>query len=196
MRREGSTCVDDAALVAAIAAGDRDSLAALYDRHAPELFALSVRLVRHRGDAEDLVHDLFLEVWQQVACYDEARGSVRTWLLVRLRSRATDRLRMRTTRLRLLESDAHRCPRPTDPGIDATAAPDHARLRDAIVRLPKRQRRIVELVYFEGLCFREAAQRCGVPASTAKSRVAAAVAALQRELRVGANALYTGSRRA
>src|SRR5262245_50133881 len=83
----------DTVLVAAVAAGDRGALARLYDRYAVTLLAVGQRILGGRREAEDLVHDVFLEAWRQASGYDPARGTVRAWLLVRLRSRALDRHR-------------------------------------------------------------------------------------------------------
>src|SRR5262245_31670591 len=81
----------DAALVTAIANGDRGALAQLYDRYAGLLVAIGQRLLGDARESEDLLHDVFLEVWRQAAAYDVTRGTVRTWLVMRLRSRAFDR---------------------------------------------------------------------------------------------------------
>ena len=83
----------DVSLVAAIAAGTREALAELYDRYAPTLLTLAERLLHSSSDAEDLLHDFFLEVWHQAHTFDVERGSVRAWLVMRLRSRALDRLK-------------------------------------------------------------------------------------------------------
>src|SRR5262245_29015389 len=82
---------DDVSLIQAVATGDRRGLGGLYDRYAPVLMALGIRMLGARREAEDLVHDVFLEVWRQAHDYDPRRGSVRTWLLMRARSRALDR---------------------------------------------------------------------------------------------------------
>ena len=84
---------DEASLVRAIASGDRAALARLYDLYSSLLFALGIRILRDRREAEDLLHDVFLEIWRSAADYDPDRGKVRTWLLIRMRCRAQDRLR-------------------------------------------------------------------------------------------------------
>jgi RNA polymerase sigma-70 factor (ECF subfamily) len=77
--------------MAAVAKGDREALARLYDRHAEVVLALIHRIVRDGALAEDLLHDVFLEAWHHAAGYDPQRGSVRTWIMIRARSRALDR---------------------------------------------------------------------------------------------------------
>ena len=82
---------DDAALCLAMARGDREALAALYDRHAPLLLALGVRMLGSRTEAEDVLHDVFLEAWHHARDFDPGRGTARAWLVTRMRSRCLDR---------------------------------------------------------------------------------------------------------
>lgn len=88
-----STQADDQALVIRVAEGDATALAGLYDRHAPRLLGLARWLGLTGTDAEDLVHDAFLEIWHQAGSYDAERGTVAAWLSLRIRSRVIDRLR-------------------------------------------------------------------------------------------------------
>src|SRR5262245_29662622 len=89
----GAMTQSDVSLVEAMAAGERAALAALYDRYAETLLALAQRLLHSASDAEDLLHDFFLEVWHRAHTFDSSRGSVQGWLVMRLRSRALDRLK-------------------------------------------------------------------------------------------------------
>ena len=77
----------------ALARGDNEALGRLYDRHGPVLMALGLRLLTERREAEDLVHDCFVEAWRHAGEYDPTRASVKTWLVMRMRSRCLDRLR-------------------------------------------------------------------------------------------------------
>lgn len=158
--------------IAAIAAGDRRALARLYDRYAPAVLALGLRVLRSREDAEDLVHDVFVEVFKRAGDFDPDRGVVRTWLMVRARSRALDRLRRAGIRERVLkEAPAVLEPRPEQsPVVDY----EHQRLRAAVAELPEVQREVLTLSYFEGLTSHEIAERQQVPVGTVKSRAAAA----------------------
>ena len=83
----------DQRLLIAIRQGNRTALAELYDRHASQMLAVAARILQNPRDAEALLHDVFLEAWQKAESYDAGRGTVRTWLLTRMRSRAIDRLR-------------------------------------------------------------------------------------------------------
>jgi RNA polymerase sigma-70 factor (ECF subfamily) len=164
----------DAALVSAVAAGDREALADLYDRCAGGLLGLAQRLLGDRHEAEDLVHDVFIEVWKQAGAYDERRGSVRTWFFTRLRARCLDRLRAR----RLLLAAARANDR--EPAADHELAPDRATLRGALRKLTAEQADVVALAYYEGLSSTEISARLGIPVGTVKSRTAAALGRLRR----------------
>src|SRR5215475_8033782 len=87
---DNASDADDVELVAAMAAGDRRALATLYERHCALLLGLAMRIVREKREAEDLLHDVFLEAWRTASDFDPKRGRVRTWLAIRMRSRALD----------------------------------------------------------------------------------------------------------
>jgi RNA polymerase sigma-70 factor (ECF subfamily) len=173
----------DAALVAAIAGGDRKALAALYQRFAPSLMAVGLRVLGDRREAEDLLHDVFLEVWRQAAQFDPARGTVRTWLVMRMRSRSLDRRKSAGfSRMVSIEEQKDEVREPRE---DDTLAPDRQALRRALAALPEEQRTVLELGYFEGLSSTEIAARLSLAVGTVKSRVAAALGKLRSGLSAG-----------
>jgi RNA polymerase sigma-70 factor (ECF subfamily) len=170
---------DHRALVAAMARGDKRALAALYDLHASLLISLCRKILGSREEAEDVVHDVFLEAWRRASDYDGSRGSVRTWLVLRARSRALDRKKsaalsktVSTGEMRWLDGLAAA-------NDDASAGPDFALVRRVLLSLPEEQRTVLLLGYFEGLSSSEIAERIAVPIGTVKSRVAAAMARLR-----------------
>ncbi|MCB9680491.1 MAG: sigma-70 family RNA polymerase sigma factor [Alphaproteobacteria bacterium] len=171
----------DAELVQRVVHGCSTSLHALYDRHAGLLLALGVRMLRDPARAEDVLHDLFVDLWRDAGAFDPTRGSVRGWLAVRMRSRCLDRYRTRVRRERLL--DQHDAPSPSAER-DATDVLAGQQVHHAVRSLPDDQRRVVELLYFEGLSSREAADTLGCPVGTVKSRVRLGIAALRRHLAV------------
>jgi RNA polymerase sigma-70 factor (ECF subfamily) len=172
---------EDEALVTAMAAGDRGALATLYERHAPLLLGLALKIVRERREAEDLLHDVFLEAWRSAKDFDPRRGRVRTWLAIRMRSRALD-----------LQKSARVARNTGDGGLDLLVdesegvSPDHRRVRSALAELGQDQRRVLELAYFEGLSCSEIAKRVAVPVGTVKSRIASGLARLRSGLVVAA----------
>ncbi|HLK92377.1 MAG TPA: sigma-70 family RNA polymerase sigma factor [Polyangia bacterium] len=169
---------EDAALVARIAAGDREALGALYDLHAPVLLGLARRMLG--SAAEDLLHDLFLEVWQHAAEYAPGRGTVRAWLIVRARSRALDRLGRSSRESRAAERIASEAPPSAASG--APALIDGAQVRRLLTTLPAELCDVLALAYFEGLSSSEIAARLSVPVGTVKSRTARALGALREAL--------------
>jgi len=174
--------MDDGALLGAMAEGERDAFGILYDRYATLMLAVGQRILRDRREAEDLVHDVFVEAWKQAATYDVSRGTVRTWLLLRLRSRALDRRKSagssRVTPVEPSKLAESQVAAPSDP----SDAPDRAAVIDALSNLSTDQRAVVELAYFEGLSCSEIAERVMVPVGTVKSRMAAALSRLRTEL--------------
>lgn len=170
---------DDVALVTAMAGGDRRALASLYDRHASYLLALALRILKSRGEAEDLLHDVFLEVWRSAGDYDPGRGRVRTWLVIRMRSRALDVVK--SARVSRRSGDDQVLERVVAE-VDVTSSPDQARVRGALTGLSPEQRAVLELAYFDGLSCSEIAERLEVPIGTVKSRVAAALTKLRHTL--------------
>jgi RNA polymerase sigma-70 factor (ECF subfamily) len=173
---------DESQLVKAMARGDTDALARLYDLHAPLLLALVRRIVARPEIAEDIVHDVFLEAWRRSADYDAERGSVRTWLALRARSRALDYKKSSAVSRSVSLGEPRTMDRLLGAADDATLAPDRARVRAALLDLPEDQHRAVVLGYFEGLSSSEIAERMGCPVGTVKSRVAAALTRLRSVL--------------
>lgn len=171
---------DDVELLVAVRHGDRAALAALYDRYADSLFHLALRVLRDRRDAEDLLHDVFLEVWKKARDYDPERGSARSWLRVRVRSRAIDRLR-RIERAKQYAIAAPLVGSPLEENRDrAGRAPDRRAAAAALERLSSPLRLVATLVYIEGWTCQEVAARHDLPLGTVKSRLAAAKARLRR----------------
>ncbi len=171
---DGDDAELDVELVAKMAAGDRVAMAALYERHSGVMLGLAMRIVRSRLEAEDLLHDVFLEAWRSAKDFDPKRGRVRTWLAIRMRSRALD-----------LQKSARVSRNAGDTGLDllvderVAASPDHARVRAVLAELGLDQRKVLELAYFEGLSCTEIATRLSVPVGTVKSRIAAGLERLR-----------------
>ncbi len=173
----------DAVLVAAIAAGDKPALAELYDRYAPSLLGFGLRIMGERRESEDLLHDVFIEVWQKAADYDTVRGSVRAWLFLRMRSRAFDRRKSAAfSRVDSLDTKVAALDRLDQAqGMDRGQAedplcgPDRTRVRLALDTLRDEQRLVLQLGYFEGMSSTEIANQLQIPVGTVKSRVAAAL---------------------
>ncbi|TWT95346.1 ECF RNA polymerase sigma factor SigK [Botrimarina colliarenosi] len=181
---------DDAALVGAVAEGDRNAFAALYDRHVPRVYGMALRIVRREAEAEAVVSDVFLSLWGQPQRFDPSRGPLRTYLIVLARSRALDRLRAGATRADHTEaaatdsgqSHADR-EKATRPDQQAMQLERSALVRAAVEQLDTKQRTPLELAYFEGLTHAEIADRLDEPLGTIKTRIRTAMSALRGVLR-------------
>ncbi len=177
----GDADPSDIDVLRSLASGDKQALAVLYDRHAGMMLALGLRIIGVRREAEDLLHDVYLEAWRHAGDYDPRRGSVKTWLLMRMRSRCLDRVRSHGfSRVETLASEPAR-------GGSAERAErriDGARARALLESLPPSQREVLELGYFEGLSFSEIATQLDIPIGTVKSRVSAAMTKLREDLGV------------
>lgn len=167
----------DVELLQRIASGDRDAFAALYDRFSGPLYGTALRIVREPAEAQDVVHDAFVTLWEKAATFEHERGTAFSWAVTLVRNRAIDRVRMRRRRAELLAESA-----PGDLGLDedrgassgseAAATSDDARvLRDAVATLPAEQKRALELAYFSGLTQEEIAQKLREPLGTVKARI-------------------------
>jgi RNA polymerase sigma-70 factor (ECF subfamily) len=164
-----------------VAGGEKAALAELYDRHSGVMLALGVRIVRVRRDAEDILHDVFLEAWRHAGDYDPRRGSVKTWLLLRMRSRCLDRVRSHAfSRTDALSAEPMR----SGQSERMERSIDGARARSLLETLPPGQREVLELGYLQGLSFSEIADVLGIPVGTVKSRVSAAMLKLREDLGV------------
>lgn len=169
----------DVVRVERLADGDVEALGELFQRHGGALFAVARRMVG--DDADDLVHDVFVEAWRHAATYAPERASVRTWLLVRCRSRALDRLRSARARRSVALGMQERAPEAAAPEAGG-AGLDGARAWAALEALPTPQRHVIELAYFGGLSASEIAAQIGAPVGTVKSRTAAALRALRGQM--------------
>lgn len=162
-----------------VASGDRDALGTLYDRHGPTMMAIGLKILRNPREAEDLLHDVFVEAWKRANTYDAKRGSVRAWLHLRMRSRCLDRVKSaRWSRSQPLPERESQVGTSSQPSIEDLA--DASRLKAALAGLPDEQRVVLVLGYFEGLSSSEIAERIGVPIGTVKSRVAAAMGKMRK----------------
>jgi RNA polymerase sigma-70 factor (ECF subfamily) len=169
-----------------MASADRnmDAAAELYDRYAPQLYALARRIVRNEADAEDVIQEVFSQAWLRAASYDSNRGSVLGWLLMMTRTRAIDRLRARQARPDM--NPAGFSDVVADNSRSASdrllAAEEAERVRAALVALPDHQRTPLELAYYEGLTQVEIAERLAEPLGTIKTRMRAALGSLRKRL--------------
>jgi RNA polymerase sigma-70 factor (ECF subfamily) len=176
--------LSDVELLALLSAGDVEAAGAIYDRYAPMLLALAVRIVHDRAEAEDIIHDAFVAMSDRAGQYAADRGTVVAWLVTLVRNLSIDRTRRRERRGTILKRvggalAAAPVAGPEDLLLDATL---RSRVRRALATLPEVQRITLEIAFFEGLSYPELAAREGVPLGTIKSRAARALASLREAL--------------
>ena len=174
------TTLTDNELVARIAGGDEQAFLTLYDRHAPRVHALTLRILGDPMLAEEATQDTFLKVWSRARLFLNERGSLLIWLLTIARRTALDRLRLEARRPMLSDSND-----PDDlwqilPDVDSLTEETRWRsLYFAVQSLSPEHRQVIELAYYQGLSQSEIAEVLGWPLGTVKTRVRSAMELLR-----------------
>jgi len=170
-------------LLRRVAAGDDRALEKLYRLHAARVFAAASRLLGNVSEAEEIVQETFLEIWNRADSFDGSRGQARPWITSIGRNRAIDRLRARGSRIRTLDQvKRDDTVPPATPEHNVETAQSRKRVVDALDILPPEQRAVVELAYFDGLSQSEIASKTGDPLGTVKGRARAALEKLAEHL--------------
>jgi RNA polymerase sigma-70 factor, ECF subfamily len=169
----------DWSLLARVVKKDEAALAALYDRYSRLVFAEASRILRDKGAAEEILQDIFYQVWKTADKFDPQRGSLPGWLLVVTRNRAISKLRRRSASGDdELNENAVAC----TINLESAASQNQllGRVRGAMESLPEGQREAIELAYFEGMTHSEIASRTGEALGTVKTRIRSALEVLRR----------------
>ena len=167
----------DAELLRRVAQGDKAAFGEFYDRFSRPLYATALRIVQDTAEAQDIIHDVFVIVWEKAGTFEAQRGSAFSWVVTLVRNRAIDRVRSRKRRHELLSASA-----PSDLGYHEEAAGrsadqeatfgDEARaVRAAMASLSPDQKKAVELAFFGGMTQEEIARSLGEPLGTVKARI-------------------------
>jgi RNA polymerase sigma-70 factor, ECF subfamily len=160
----------DAALVARVAEGDRQAFRLLFARHQPKVYRFVLRLVTNSATAEDVVNDVFFDLWRQAASF-EGRAQLSTWLLAIARNKALTAMRGRLHEP-LDDAAAEAIPDPAGTAEEALDANQRgAVLRQCLTKLSSAHREIIDLVYYHEKSVDEVATIIGVPAATVKTRM-------------------------
>jgi RNA polymerase sigma-70 factor (ECF subfamily) len=168
-------------LIQQVAKQDRDAFSQLYDRFSTLVFTLAMRMLKARSDAEDLLQEVFVQVWRQAKNYSAERGSPEAWIVNIARSRAIDKIRSirRMQKSFVLTDDpAHA---ESSENVESSAADSETRLamNSAMANLPETQRKVLELAYFDGLTQSEIADRLAEPLGTVKTRMRSGIQKLK-----------------
>lgn len=162
----------DADLLRSIARGEEESLAELYDRYRAILLGLLFRILGNRAEAEDVLQDVFVQVWQKAKDFDESRGKAFTWLVTLARSRAIDRLRSLGSRSRTVEEAGKESNDVIADAVEDAINTERSEVvRAALKELPEEQRAALLMAYFDGFSQSEIAERTKTPIGTVKTRM-------------------------
>jgi RNA polymerase sigma-70 factor (ECF subfamily) len=149
----------------------------LYDRYSSIVYAVGLRVLGDTGAAEDVLQEVFMQLWQNPGAFDSSRGNLAAWLAVITRNRAIDRLRKRRP-----ETDIADVVVSVEPDMagDAERARAMEKVRQALGAMPAPQRSALEMAYFDGLTHGEIAAKTGEPLGTIKTRIRAGLLALRK----------------
>ena len=183
---ENAAHPSDAELLQRISAGDRAAFAAFYDRHATLMFSVACKVLRDQGEAQDVLQEVFVQIWEKARNFDPALGKASSWAAILVRNRAIDRIRASQRRTRLAEQAGAEWEVAADIARTANEAihgTDKARLiQQAIGGLPVEQRHAIELAYFSGLTQDEISQKLNEPLGTIKARIRRGLLKLRDQL--------------
>ncbi len=181
--------VSDQRLLALIASGDRAAFGEFYDRFAPRIFGLLLRLVHNRAEAEDVLQEVFLNVWRNASRYDPKLAEPAVWLMLTARSRAIDALRKRKSLSATAEASAHNAVAQAAPAEDDMTR--WRRVSQAMAALPSEQSDAIGLAFHGGLTCAQIAALRGVPIGTVKTRIRLGMIKLRDAVSNGARAFRT-----
>jgi RNA polymerase sigma-70 factor, ECF subfamily len=178
----------DVQLLRRIADGDSGALGEFYDQHAQCLFALACRILNDAKEAEDVLQEVFLQLWEKAAAFDADQGRPLAWALTLARHKSIDRLRATQRRRARLVAETETetvqdYPSPMPSAPDAVRASEQGELvRAALASLPAHQRRAIELAFFDGLTQTEVAAALNEPLGTVKARIRRGMLKLRSDL--------------
>jgi len=168
---------DNAALIERICSGDEMAMADMYDRYSGIVYGVALRVLGDTSAAEDVLQEVFLQLWRNPQAFDANRGRLSAWLAVITRNRAIDHLRKRP-----FEDDIADIPVASGVNLESEAAQRMAveKIRAVLVHLPQEQRRALEMAFFEGMTHTEIAGKTGEPLGTIKTRIRTGLLALRK----------------
>ncbi len=162
----------DTDLMGAVARGDKDAFATLYDRFVDQVYGLIRKVLRDPAQSEEVAQEVFVDVWRTARRYDPDRGAVATWLMTLAHRRAVDRVRSEQSARRRDEHVGQREPRVFDSVAEAVETTlEHEQVRRALGQLTDLQREAIELAYYGGNSYRDVAELLGTPLGTVKTRM-------------------------
>jgi RNA polymerase sigma-70 factor (ECF subfamily) len=172
----------DVSLIERIVAGEASAVGDMYDRHSRLLYGLILRIVRDRSEADEVLQEVFVSVWNRAETYDVALGSPAAWLVRIARNRAIDRLRANTARVRAVQSVPLELQSNENPELSALLGEQQRAVARALNAIPREQRDLIEEAYYLGLTQSELAERHKLPLGTVKTRIRSGLLMLRQQL--------------
>jgi RNA polymerase sigma-70 factor (ECF subfamily) len=169
--------LNDQALILAIRSGDQQAMAELYDRYSSVVYAVALRVLSDTAAAEDVLQEIFMQVWRNPAAFESGRGNLAPWLAVITRNRAVDVLRKRRPQTEISENTIS-----IEPDLASQADRGRAvdKVRAVLKDMPAAQRSALEMAYFEGYSQSEISEKTGEPLGTIKTRIRAGLMVLRK----------------
>ena len=183
LRRLGGS--EDAVLMGKIMTRDSIALSALYDRYAGLIYSLIRSVIKNHEEAEDLLQEVFVQLWERASTYDATKGSVYTWIVTLARNRAIDQVRSKSFQQqnkisREVGPDMLYSPMESSP-FDLVVAEERSRkMRDALSQIPPEQSQVIHIAYFGGWSQSEIAAQLKIPLGTVKTRMRQGMKKLQQ----------------
>ena len=172
-----NTSLSDSALIWSIRSGNQEAMAQLYDRYASVVYAVALRVLGEAAAAEDVLQEIFMQLWRNPGSFDASRGELTPWLVVITRNRAVDVLRKRRPQSELSETLVSVEP---DLASEADRTRTADKIRATLRDMPTAQRSVLEMAYFEGYSHSEIAAKTGEPLGTIKTRIRAGLMLLRK----------------
>jgi RNA polymerase sigma-70 factor (ECF subfamily) len=184
-----SSHLADLRLLQCVARREHAALAEFYTRHSRLVFSIVLRILRSRSDSEEVLQDVFVQVWKKADTYDERLGCPAAWLTRIARNRAIDRIRSKRARGEAIPSgnpqDHPEAPQVADretPELLAQEAATASSIRGVLAELPTGQRELIEAAFFDGFTHQELSERFGLPLGTVKTRIRSGLLAMRERL--------------
>jgi RNA polymerase sigma-70 factor, ECF subfamily len=169
--------MEDTELLSRVGQGDENAMESVFRRYCGPVYSVALRILHDSGQAEDVMQEIFLQLWRRPTAFVQTRGSLGAWLVVVTRNRAIDHLRRR----KLTDSvDDVVLASPVNVADEAERNAMMEKVRSVLANLSQEQRKSLELAYFEGLTHAEIASRTGDPLGTVKTRIRQALISLRK----------------
>jgi RNA polymerase sigma-70 factor, ECF subfamily len=167
--------------MAAVRAGNQEAMGRLYDRYSAVVYAVALRVLGDAAAAEDVLQEIFMQLWRNPSAFDASRGNLAPWLAVIARNRALDTLRKRKPQAEIDETTVSLEP---DLAANADRMRVAEKVRSTLKQMPAAQRSALEMAYFEGYSHSEISQKTGEPLGTIKTRIRSGLIMLRKAVEI------------